>query len=449
MGGVDSPRSALRRRPLGTGQVAAAAAVGTAVEFYDFVLYAFLAATVFAPLFFPQLVPWLGTLAVLAGHAAAIVSRPVGALIFGAVGDRLGRTPALVASLTLMGLATVGVGMLPGYAAIGVAAPVVLVVLRLAQGLAIGGEYPGAIVVAVEHAPLHLRPLYGAFAQVGAVFGLLLAGLSLLAVNLVAGEAAFREWGWRLPFLLSGVLVAGGVLLRARLAESAEFVAADRRGAEAYRLGALLRRAPRPLLAGTLMWIGPVALGYAFLTGLFAYVAVYVPALTVTDMQIGAVLAATVLAAATLLSAHVGARWAPARVVAAAGIAAAAWAVPGYLLVDLGAAPATWVAMAVAGCVYGVFGGVAPALVSQSFPVDVRYRGVAVVLASSAVLGAAVLPLPALALVGATGGSSVPLMVMVIVAGLATAVGAALLRAREIGRSRLRRWVTWPRPSRL
>jgi MFS family permease len=418
-------------RPLRPDQVAAAAAIGTAIEFYDFVLYSFLASTVFAPLFFPQLVPWLGTLAVLGGHAVAIVARPVGAVVFGLVGDRLGRRVALVGSLSLMGVATVGIGVLPSYASIGAPAALLLVLLRVVQGLAIGGEYPGAVVVAVEHAGPTRRTFFGAFSQIGAVTGLLLAAVSLLGVDLVVGERTFREWGWRLPFLLSAVLVVVGLVLRARLVESPEFVAAHRAGIRrAGRLGAVLRAEWRPLGAATLMWTGPVALGYAFLTGLFTYVALYVPALRVADVLVGLVLSAVLVVGLTAVSGWFGDRWGARRVVAAAGIWAAVWAVPGYLLVGLGSVPALWTAMVAAGAAYGAFGGVAPALVSQAFPVEVRYLAVGIALAVSGVLGAAVLPLPALALVGVSGGSPLPLMLMVVVGGIATAAGGLLLRSR-------------------
>jgi MFS family permease len=199
----------------------------------------------------------------------------------------------------------------------------------------------------------------------------------------------------------------------------------------AGRFGTLVTEAWRPLVAGTLMWTGPVALGYAFLTGLFAYVALYVPGLRVTDVQVGLVLSAALVAALTAVSGWFGDRWGARRVVVAAGLWAAVWAVPGYLLVGLGSAPALRVAMAAAGAAYGLFGGVAPALVSHAFPVTVRYLGVGVTLAVSAVLGAAALPLPALALVGVSGGSPVPLMIMVIVGGFATAAGGLLLGGRS------------------
>jgi MFS family permease len=307
------------------------------------------------------------------------------------------------------------------------------VLLRLLQGLAVGGEYPGAVVVAVEHARPARRTFFGSLSQVGTVAGLMLAGLSLLAVTLVPGEDAFRSWAWRLLFLASGVLVVVGLALRTRLAETPEFLAAHRAGghsARAGRLGTLLREHRRPLGAAALLWTGPATLGYGFIIGLFAYVELYVPALRVLDVQVGLVLTTALVVAVTAVSGWFGDRWGAHRTVVVSGLWACAWAVPGYLLVGTGSAPALWVAMAVAGTSFGLFGGVAPALVSQAFPMHVRYLGVGVALAVGAVLGSAVLPLPALALVGVTGGSPVPLMTMVAAGGLATVAGAGLMRSR-------------------
>ncbi|QYC42080.1 Proline/betaine transporter [Nonomuraea coxensis DSM 45129] len=418
-------------RALTPRQVGFAAMIGNAIELYDFILYSFIAATVFGPLFFPGFEPWLGTLAALSGHAVAFFVRPLGAVVFGRMGDRYGRRPTLLASLVLMGVATVGIGMLPTYAAVGVAAPVVLVLLRLLQGLAVGGEYPGAVVVAVEHAPRNLATFYGALPQIGNMIGILMAGASMLAVNMAVGTQTWLSWGWRIPFLLSGVLVVFGVVLRARLAETPEFVAASAR-VEAQRgapgsLATLLRVARRPLVVCVLIWIGPVTFGYAFLTSLLAYVNKYQPGLSATDVQIGLVLTASVLVAVVALSGRHGDGWGRRRVVIVSGLMTIGWAVPAYLLIGTAAPLALWLAMMIGAISYGIFGGVVPAMMSQMFPVEVRYLGVAVAIAASALVGGALLPLPTLAAVGAYGGSPVPLMVMMGLSGLATTVGGLLL----------------------
>lgn len=431
---TDPEPTALRsRKPLTPRQVAFAAMAGNAIELYDFILYSFIAATVFGPLFFPSFEPWLGTLAALSGHAVAFLVRPLGAVVFGRVGDRLGRRPALLLSLAMMGVATLGIGLLPTYTAIGVAAPVVLVVLRLLQGLAVGGEYPGAVVVAVEHAPPRFATLYGAFPQMGNMIGILLAGISLLLANLVSGEA-WQSWGWRLPFLFSAVLVLFGLFLRTRLAETPEFVEASARVDGQRRvpggIGTLLREAPMPLVICVLMWLGPVTYGYAFLTSLLAYVKNYRAELSPVHVQVGLVLTAAALVLLVMVSGLNGDRWGRERLVIGSGVLMVAWAVPSYLLVDAATPGTLWTAMLVGAVSYGIFGGVAPSIMSRMFPVDVRYIGVAIAIAASALVGGALLPLGALAMVGASGGSSVPMMVMMGLSGLATTVGGLMLRSR-------------------
>lgn len=419
------------RKPLTPAQVGIAAMVGNAIELYDFILYAFIAATVFGPLFFPTEVPWIGTLLALSGQALAFVVRPMGAVIFGNIGDKFGRRPALLASLALMGAATVAIGLLPTYAMIGAAAPIILVALRLLQGVAIGGEYPGAVIVAVEHAPKRLATFYGALPQMGNMLGILLAGLSLLVVNGIIGTELWTSWGWRLPFLFSGVLVVFGLILRTRLSETPEFIAANEKIRENQResgkLGLLFRGHWRALAVTVLLWIGPVTFGYAFLTSLLAFVNTYRRHLTSTDVQLGLVMTASALVLIVACSGRYGDRIGREKIVLTSGILTVLWAVPSYILVDRQEPVALWTAMVVGAISYGIFGGVAPSLMSQQFPVNVRYIGVAASIALSALIGGALFPLPALTLVGANGGSSVPLMVMMAVSGLATTVGALIL----------------------
>jgi MHS family shikimate/dehydroshikimate transporter-like MFS transporter len=198
-------------------------AIGTTIEWYDFYLYATATALVFKPLFFPNISSTAGTLASFATYAAGFGARPIGAIISGHLGDRVGRKAVLVGALLLMGLATTAIGVLPTFAQVGVLAPALLVVLRLLQGLAVGAEWGGAALLSVEHAPPGRRGLFGSFTQLGSPAGMLLATGIYYLVRSGAGDAVFLSWAWRLPFLLSIVLVVVGLLVRLRLADAPEF----------------------------------------------------------------------------------------------------------------------------------------------------------------------------------------------------------------------------------
>ncbi|MYX58139.1 MFS transporter, partial [Streptomyces sp. SID8382] len=204
-------------------RLAAASLAGTAIEFYDFFVYGTAAALVLGPLFFPTFSPLVGTLAAFGTFAAGFVSRPLGSMLFGPIGDRHGRRPVLIASLLLTGLATVAVGFVPTYDSIGVAAPVLLLVLRFLQGLGLGGEWGGAVLLTAEHAPAAKRGLWSGFPQIGPSIGFLLANGTMLALSATLSEGEFRSWGWRVPFWGAGLLAGAGLLLRARLTESPRF----------------------------------------------------------------------------------------------------------------------------------------------------------------------------------------------------------------------------------
>ncbi|WP_224402005.1 MULTISPECIES: MFS transporter [Pseudonocardia] len=208
-------------------RAAVASLVGTTIEWYDFYLYATAAALVFAPLFFTDADPATGVLASFATYAAGFGARPIGAVVAGHLGDRIGRRAVLVGSLVLMGVATTLIGLLPTYPTVGLLAPVLLVVLRLAQGLAVGAEWAGAVLMAVEHAETERRRgLFGSFPQIGSSAGMLLASGVYTAVLAIAGREAFLAGAWRIPFLLSAVLVVVGLAIRLTLADPAVFTAA-------------------------------------------------------------------------------------------------------------------------------------------------------------------------------------------------------------------------------
>ncbi|WP_274562672.1 MFS transporter [Streptomyces spiramyceticus] len=241
-------------------RLATASLAGTAIEFYDFFVYGTAAALVLGPLFFPTFSPLAGTLAAFGTFGVGFISRPLGSAIFGHIGDRYGRRPVLFASLLLTGIATVAVGCVPTYGSIGVAAPVLLLVLRFLQGLGLGGEWGGAVLLTAEHAPADRRALWASFPQVGPAVGFLLANGVMLALSAGLTDAQFAAWGWRVPFWAAGLLAAGGLLLRTSLAETPQF---KELAATGERASVPLAEVVRGHWRLVLLTAGALAIGYA------------------------------------------------------------------------------------------------------------------------------------------------------------------------------------------
>ncbi|MDT5114374.1 MAG: transporter, family, shikimate and dehydroshikimate transport protein [Mycobacterium sp.] len=235
--------------------------IGTTIEWYDFYLYATASALVFKPLFFPHISSTAGTLASFATYAAGFGARPIGAVVSGHFGDRLGRKTVLVVALLTMGLVTTAIGLLPTYAEAGLLAPALLAALRVLQGLAVGAEWGGAAVLSVEHAPPGRRGLFGSFTQLGSPAGMLLATSVFYLTRKACGGAAFLSFGWRIPFLLSAILVAIGLFIRLRLTDAAVFGRLKQRD-ELAQLPMLevLRGQPRNVLITTGLRISQIAL---------------------------------------------------------------------------------------------------------------------------------------------------------------------------------------------
>src|SRR5690349_21347401 len=211
-------------RPVNTpAQVLFASLIGTTIEFFDFYIYATAAVLVFPRLFFPTTDPASATLASLATFAVAFFARPIGSALFGHFGDRIGRKTTLVAALLTMGLSTIGIGMLPTYATIGIAAPVLLALCRFGQGLGLGGEWGGAVLLAIENAPPGKRAWYGMFPQLGAPIGFLFSGGIFLALSRWLSDDQFFAYGWRVPFLASAALVLVGLYVRLTITETPVF----------------------------------------------------------------------------------------------------------------------------------------------------------------------------------------------------------------------------------
>jgi MHS family shikimate/dehydroshikimate transporter-like MFS transporter len=241
--------------------VALGSMIGTTIEWYDFYLYATASALVFKPLFFPHISSTAGTLASFATYAAGFGARPIGAVVSGHFGDRLGRKAVLVVALLTMGIVTTAIGLLPTYAEAGLLAPALLAALRVLQGLAVGAEWGGAAVLSVEHAPPGRRGLFGSFTQLGSPAGMLLATSVFYLTRKACGDAAFLSFGWRIPFLLSAILVAIGLFIRLRLTDAAVFGRLKQRD-ELVRLPVLevLRSQPRNVLITTGLRMSQIAL---------------------------------------------------------------------------------------------------------------------------------------------------------------------------------------------
>ncbi|WP_420082469.1 MFS transporter [Streptomyces sp. JL4002] len=241
-------------------RLASAALAGTAIEFYDFFVYGTAAALVLGPLFFPSFSPLAGTLAAFGTFGVGFLARPLGSVLFGHVGDRYGRRPVLLASLLLTGVATVAVGCVPTYGTIGAAAPVLLLLLRFLQGLGLGGEWGGAVLLTAEHAPEGRRGLWASFPQIGPAVGFLLANGMMLGLSASLSDSAFTSWGWRVPFWAAGLLALAGLWLRRSVEETPQFRALAESGSRADApLAEVLRGHWRLLL----LTGGALAVGYA------------------------------------------------------------------------------------------------------------------------------------------------------------------------------------------
>ncbi|MEV4398619.1 MFS transporter [Nonomuraea sp. NPDC049607] len=409
-------------------RVAMASAVGTTIEWYDYFIYSTAAALVFGSQFFSPLSPASGTLAAFATLGVGFLARPVGGLVWGHFGDRLGRKAMLIASLLLMGAATVGVGLLPTYDQIGVLAPILLLALRLLQGLSAGGEWGGAALLAVEHAPPDRRGRYGLYSQVGVPAGLILAQLVYVAVTARLSEAQFTSWGWRLPFLFSIVLVGVGLFIRLRVAETPVFRALAAEQARSRRpVLDVFRERPRALLIASASFIANTAIGYVFLAYLLSYGTQVLKVgrnVMLVVVIIGSLTWLAGIVASAIWSDRIGRK----PVYLAGSVLLVVWAVPFFLLVDTKAAALMVVAVVVLNVGLAATYGPQSALFAEMFEARYRYSGVSFSYAVGALLGGGFAPLVATALHEATGTS---LSVSAYMAGVGLISLVAVLAMKE------------------
>ncbi|MFE0510414.1 MFS transporter [Streptomyces sp. NPDC058964] len=421
--------------PANLKRIVAASLIGTTIEWYDFFLYGSAAALVFNKLFFPDSDPLVGTLLSFLTYAVGFAARPLGALVFGHYGDRLGRKKLLVLSLLLMGGATFAIGLLPTHASVGAAAPVLLTALRLVQGFALGGEWGGAVLLVSEHGDARRRGFWASWPQTGAPAGQLLATGVLSLLTAVLSDDAFGSWGWRIPFLLSGVLVALGLWIRLSVDESPVFREALERAearkaervedAEKLPLVSVLRHHWRDILVAMGARMAE-NISYYVIT---AFILVYATSSAGVSKQtaLNAVLIASAVHFAVIplwgaLSDRVGRR--PVYLFGAAGIGL--WMFPFFSLVDTARFGTLVVAVTVGLVLHGAMYAPQAAFFSEMFATRMRYSGASIGAQFASVAAGAPAPLIATALLDGYG-SSTPIALYVIAAAVLTliAVGVA------------------------
>jgi metabolite-proton symporter len=391
-------------------KIALTALAGTSIEWYDFFLYASAAALVFPTAFFPAgMPPAIALLASFSTFAVGFIARPIGGIIFGHYGDRIGRKKALVVALVLMGAATTLIGCLPTYASIGAAAPLLLIVLRFAQGIAIGGQWGGAVLLATENAPPQRRGFYGSFAQVGAPVGVILANLAFLLMSANTSPEAFMQWGWRVPFVVSVVLIGLALFVQLRLEDTVEFLKLQQAGAAKQKTAAT--RPPRsPVIEALRTHPKQIALAAgAFLAVqvpfyiLIAFVIAYGTGAAGPGVSRNTMLAAVLIGAVAMIPSLVlAAAWSDRygrRGVYMAGAALlAAWSFAIFPLIDTGAFVWICVSLAVGQMFVAMMYGPQAAFVAEMFSTEVRYSGASLGYQLGAILGGGFAPIIATAL---------------------------------------------------
>lgn len=398
-------------------RVAAACLVGSAIEFYDFLIYGTAAALVFPTVFFPHLGPTLATIASMGTFATAFLSRPLGAAVFGYFGDRLGRKKTLIATLLIMALSTVTVGVVPSTATIGAAAPLILVALRLLQGFAVGGEWAGSALLSAEYAPPGERGRYGKYSLLGGGTAAMLSSLTFLGVNFSIGEKspAFMQWGWRLPFLFSAALIAIALYVRLNIEETPVFAEEKARNLiPKAPLAELLRLQRREILLGGGSILGALGFGYMCHTYLTVYAHSHLGYSRTFIWSVSA-LAGLVSIASVSLSAELCDRFGRRRIMLIGWAGCVPWSFVVIPLMDTGKPALYVVAIVGMSAIAGLGTGPTGAFIPELFATRYRYSGSALTVNLAGILGSALPPMVAGTLQAIYGGWAIGLMLASLV----------------------------------
>lgn len=392
-----------------------AGSLGNTLEFYDFIVYGSVAALIFNTLFFPSVSPVAGTLLALSTFAAGFLARPVGAVVFGWLGDRIGRRRTLTSTLVIMGASTFLIGLLPTYDVIGLAAPVLLVVLRIIQGAAVGGEWGGAVIFIGEHAGTSRRGQATSFAQLGSPAGTLLANAVVLSLISLTSHEQFMAWGWRLPFLLSAILVVVGLYLRLKAEETPVFLnVAEEVKEKKIPVVELLRTSWRRLFLALSITVIVFASYYIFTTVALAHLSL--AGMPSTVGLYGTVIGAAIGLPVILVVGPASDRFGRRPIFVISIILIAALAPFFFMLLDTGVPALGVTAVAVGLALWAVGYGVYGAFITELFPASVRYTGVSL---SYQLIGALAGMLPVLSLgLSEAFGSTMPIVLILLAAAL-------------------------------
>ncbi|BCW45468.1 MFS transporter [Arthrobacter sp. StoSoilB5] len=413
------------QRP-GVRRYVVASLVGNALEWYDFFLYATASAVVFGRLFFPSDVdPLVGTMAAFAGFAVGFAARPLGGIIFGHIGDKLGRKRALVMTLSIMGISTALMGLLPTYGQVGLWAPALLILLRVVQGIAAGGEWGGGVLLISENSSNSRRGMLSAFSQGGISLGFVLSSLVFFLVQLMP-DAQFMAWGWRVPFLLSVVLLAVGAYIRFRLPESKEFTATSHNKQHRLPVLAAIKTHPREILVAMGLRVAENGGSYIFLSFSIAY-GVHVG--VDKGLLLMAVAVSMLVSFGTyIFFGHLSDRIGRRPVYALGAVGMGAMAFPFFSMIDSNTPAVVILAFLLGnGLCHGAMIGTQPAFFHELFSAEVRYSAMAIAHELAAVFAGGFAPLIATALL-LQYGSSVPVSLYVIGLVLVTLVALAFSR---------------------